>query len=543
MATTPFAAGAPNEFRAIGVPLQPAAYGARSISTRGYPRTYERPASPGLRWASPVRMRGPPMRAFSPARQASPLQVHMVQGVSRGIVFPGAAPAANPAAARPPLPPEPFKAVPVEEWQRRKHFTRAVSPARSPMRQPVTQGFVRVSSPQRVSPWAQVVARPAPIPMATHVFKPRESERREETQELRWQPPQLPAPSEPLPLKEGQSVTVGKMQLQVREAIGSGAYAQVWAATTEDGREVAVKEMRCGVGAGILPDASVQRAVHEVKVMRLLTEACEGELRVPKLLQHQFWDLSPAEPGAYVLRVAMLRRQGRAVIDFLQEREMSAELAAMGYCSSFLSAAGAARELLHQLSPTFAKLNRIAMHRDVNARNILVSCLDPPEALVTPSKLEFTLLDFGSSVDFHTWSSGVGEGSWMVENPTGDARYWGPASWLRFLQGPQALQGGLQKQYSHGLDAFALAICSLEVLSKLHLGVFPQVRMDDPKAGLLESIEHFQNAWSRYWNFAVTCFSRLAEYSQLVCLGDQKAAELWQDEAAPQRRRRAGPHS
>ncbi|CAJ1382501.1 unnamed protein product [Effrenium voratum] len=148
--------------------------------------------------------------------------------------------------------------------------------------------------------------------------------------ELRWQPPQLPAPSEPLPLKEGQSVTVGKMQLQVREAIGSGAYAQVWAATTEDGREVAVKEMRCGVGAGILPDASVQRAVHEVKVMRLLTEACEGELRVPKLLQHQFWDLSPAEPGAYVLRVAMLRRQGRAVIDFLQEREMSAELAAMG---------------------------------------------------------------------------------------------------------------------------------------------------------------------------------------------------------------------
>ena len=39
------------------------------------------------------------------------------------------------------------------------------------------------------------------------------------------------------------------------------------------------------------------------------------------------------------------------------------------------------------------------------------------------------------------------QGSWAVENPTGDARYWGPASWLRFLHGPHAAwlhQGGLQ---------------------------------------------------------------------------------------------------
>ena len=40
------------------------------------------------------------------------------------------------------------------------------------------------------------------------------------------------------------------------------------------------------------------------------------------------------------------------------------------------------------------------------------------------------------------------QGSWAVENPTGDARYWGPASWLRFLHGPHAAwlhQGGLQR--------------------------------------------------------------------------------------------------
>jgi len=35
---------------------------------------------------------------------------------------------------------------------------------------------------------------------------------------------------------------------------------------------VAIKEMRCGHGAGILPDASLQRAIYEVKAgaMKLL---------------------------------------------------------------------------------------------------------------------------------------------------------------------------------------------------------------------------------------------------------------------------------
>ena len=56
------------------------------------------------------------------------------------------------------------------------------------------------------------------------------------------------------------------------------------------------------------------------------------------------------------------------------------------------------------------------------------------------------------------------KGSWSSENPTGDARYWGPASWVRFLHGPDVMEGGLRRQYSHGLDGFALAICSLEAM-------------------------------------------------------------------------------
>jgi len=363
--------------------------------------------------------------------------------------------------------------------------------------------------------------------------------RNSEGKEFRWQPPQLP--SEPASLKEGQVVMVGKLQLRVGLAIGEGAYARVFGAVgVETQEEVAIKEMRCGHGAGILPDASLQRAMYEVKVMRLLTEASEGEeLRVPKLLDHQFWDL-PAEPGAFLCRVAMTRRRGQALISWLEERAACAEVpdgTSSSYCLCFLQAAHSARELLSQLAPTFAKLNGIAMHRDVNARNILVFCpnsaLEGGAAPKDTSSLEFTLLDFGSSLDFQSWSSSSGEGSWAVENPTGDARYWGPASWLRFLHGPHVMEGGLRQQYSLGLDAFALAICTLEVIAKLHSNWrLPKeaAMSDEVEVELMESIDQFHRAWSRYWTFAVSCFERLAEYSQMVCFGEQqKAAQLWED--------------
>eukprot|EP00435_Cladocopium_sp_Y103_P071143 s379_g36.t2 len=359
------------------------------------------------------------------------------------------------------------------------------------------------------------------------------------TDEFRWQPPQLP--SEPASLKEGQVVTVGKLQLRVGLAIGEGAYARVFGAIgVETQEDVAIKEMRCGHGAGILPDASLQRAIYEVKVMRLLTEASEGEeLRVPKLLDHQFWDL-PAEPGAFLCRVAMTRRRGQALISWLEERAACADVpdgTCSSYCLCFLRAAHSARELLSQLAPTFAKLNGIAMHRDVNARNILVFCpnsaLEGGAAPKDTSSLEFTLLDFGSSLDFKAWSSSSGEGSWAVENPTGDARYWGPASWVRFLHGPHVMEGGLRQQYSLGLDAFALAICTLEVIAKLHGNWrLPKeaAMSDEVEVELMESIDQFHRAWSRYWTFAVSCFERLAEYSQMVCFGEQqKATQLWED--------------
>jgi serine/threonine protein kinase len=219
--------------------------------------------------------------------------------------------------------------------------------------------------------------------------------------------------------------------------------------------------------------------------------------------------------------------------------------------NSFLEAACAARLMIAQLMPTFERLNgSIAYHRDVNARNLLVhSPLDASAddrngpLPVDVSTLEFTILDFGSSTEARAWL-GTGEGSWQVENPTGDARYWGPASWVRFLGGPQALsiEASLLRQYTRRLDIFALAVCTLELMVKLHSVDFPSEaslrnlpESRGPEVQLAQSVWRAHGSWNAYWKIAVTSFDRLAEYSRLSCLGDQaQALQVWQSLGAGQ---------
>jgi hypothetical protein len=201
--------------------------------------------------------------------------------------------------------------------------------------------------------------------------------------------------------------------------------------------------------------------------------------------------------------------------------------------------------MIAQLAPTFERLNgSIAYHRDVNARNLLVHYpLDgSPDDRGGPlpvdvSSLEFTILDFGSSTDARAWL-GAGEGSWQVENPTGDARYWGPASWVRFLGGPQALsaEASLLRQYTRRLDIFALAVCTLELLVKLHNVDYPSEACmrnlgenRNAEVQLAQCVWRAHSSWNSYWNIAVSSFDRLAEYSRLSCMGDQaQALQIWQ---------------
>lgn len=375
-----------------------------------------------------------------------------------------------------------------------------------------------------------------------------------------------PVAGPPRPMADGEVVTIGRRQFLVGEVIGEGAYARVWSARCASQEEAAIKEMRCGQGPGILPDASLQRAMFEVEVMvRLASEEVASsaststspfEVCAPRVLEHQFWQLGPSTPAAYLCRVAMTRRPGKplgAWLDARIARKVSYgpargdEDEVMMYLSSFLDAACVARALLAQLGPTFEKLNsHIAIHRDVNARNLLVyspADSDPEDhsAGAAPSDaslLEFSVVDFGSSTDAKAWL-GTGEGSWHMENPTGDARYWGPANWIRFLGGAQALsqEPGLLRIYSRRLDMFALAICALQVLLELHTRECPsELDLQDPHGDrnaavhMVHMIQQVRSSWSSYWTIAVRSFDRLAEYSRLVCCGEQqRAAQLWQE--------------
>lgn len=88
-------------------------------------------------------------------------------------------------------------------------------------------------------------------------------------------------------------------------------------------------------------------------------------------------------------------------------------------------------------------------------------------------------------------------------------------------------------QYSRRLDVFALAICALETLMKLHLAEYPSdaaSRTGPLQAALAHSAKSVRSCWSAYWSVAVNSFDLLAEYSRLVCCGDQQgAAKSWKE--------------
>lgn len=367
---------------------------------------------------------------------------------------------------------------------------------------------------------------------------------------------QLQIPAElPPPLSDGQQVSVGKSFFVVGDLLGEGTYARVWSATREpkgnndNEREAAIKEMRCGEGYGVLPGATLARALFEVSAMQELElhgHACQEAVRAPKVFDHQVWPCLDA-PGTYLMRVAMSRCRGKPLDVWLDSR--CASMAAFrgqqppgemcaDWCESLLEAVGIAGAMLRQLAPTFERLNTcVAFHRDVNSRNILVHCAEP-EPEEQEGALEFSLVDFGAARTKSTWLADSGDGSWREENPTGDARYWGPASWARMQEGPEALQrdSALRWQYAQGLDMVALATCALEALCRLQGAGRPLEEMQTaakaPKGleqQLPAAVQCLQHSWSEYWSLSLSSFTALAQYSAEALQGGQRALLAWDE--------------
>jgi hypothetical protein len=374
----------------------------------------------------------------------------------------------------------------------------------------------------------------------------------------------------PEPLVAGIAVRVGLHDYVVNDPIGKGNYGLVWAAGRVGdmrGHEAVIKEMKFGRGPGILPDATVERAILEAQVMEKLASF---KARAPQLLDFQFWPLDPTTPEAFLGRIVMTRCPGQALELWLRARVSArrdlAEEAAHAdlvdsYCRSFLDAALSAREVLVQLGPTFMRLNgTIAYHRDVSLANLLV--WEPPEeqawepaagaAPTDARKLQFSVIDFGSSVDAKAWR-GSGLASWRRVPATGDARYWGPGSWMRFLEGYQALSlhPGLAQQYVRRVDMWALTVTALAAMVRLHTaewpwptGSAPPRLPDSPQADpsnvlearvkhhLVRAIQRVAASWAAIWAVATGSCERLGRYSTEFAAGhQQKAQQAWQEVA------------
>lgn len=378
----------------------------------------------------------------------------------------------------------------------------------------------------------------------------------EQQQQYRLRAWKLQIPADlPLPLIDGQQLSVGKSFFVVGNLLGEGTYARVWSATRElkgsrdSESEAAIKEMRCGEGYGVLPGATLARALFEVSAMQELElhgHACKEAIRAPRVIDHQVWPCLDA-PGTYLMRVAMSRCRGKPLDVWLDSR--CASIAASrgqqptvdvraDWCESLLEAVGIAGAMMRQLAPTFERLNTcVAFHRDVNSRNILVHCAEP-EPEEQAGALEFSLVDFGAARAKANWLAGSGDGSWREENPTGDARYWGPASWARMQEGPEALEtdSALRWQYAQGLDMVALATCALEAFCRLQAaGRSDEAKQAAAKAPeglekqLPAAVQCLQHSWSEYWSLSLSSFTALAKYSAEALQGGQRALLAWDE--------------
>lgn len=287
-------------------------------------------------------------------------------------------------------------------------------------------------------------------------------------------------------------------------------------------------------------------------------------------------------PDAYVCRIAMTRCPGRPLDEWLGRRReaatrspwtvpsIAAQWHGTGSCGSddvvgtyfalFGRAVMDAYDMLVQLGPILARLNeRVAIHRDVNERNIMVddsygNARQINDEVNRP-RPRFSLIDFGSSIDVRAWRGGDNErawrssgqysnGFWAKENPTGDAKFWCPGSWMRFVgKADDVIQAGLAMQYVERLDLFALAICALRIIfsGSVACGACnPENSFDDAfanlpgdsscKVALVRLVRLASVSWAAYWEYVEFACSLLATYSRHAQEGDQdRTIKTWQE--------------
>merc|ERR1712232_207064 len=258
-----------------------------------------------------------------------------------------------------------------------------------------------------------------------------------------------------------------------------------------------------------------------------LPPACEN--RIPVLVAADMSKhVEPNGMESFRILLAMTRLDGEP-LDLFVAREatrLNRECRGLEELRTCLKRAfNVAQQLLKQLLPAMEYVSSIALHRDVNAHNILIDWNE--EGSEQP---RYGLIDFGLAVDKDCWRqeegymatdevpSRVGKHgvcTWHHLDVGGDCRYWPISAWMQFLHGCQELVKWPQlcHEYQTLLDVHSLGITALQLLCEL-LPQLPRPPFRWPGAESLRwtrKIQALQEAWYAYWDTVAPLHAELMD--------------------------------
>merc|ERR1719498_360909 len=305
----------------------------------------------------------------------------------------------------------------------------------------------------------------------------------------------------------GAEAVIGAYRFRCTGVLGRGSFSEVWAGEEVGGQsaeplEVALKDINCQA------KSDLQQALFEANMILDFASGAQcsyskgsppPQLRIPRYLSHRV-DPRKGSGDGWRVRMAMTRVPGEPLDSFLKKHPPAGQ----DVQSAVRRGCMLAMQMIRQLAPTLDIISQRAVHRDVNAHNVLLSDAvdggvfrsnaEPEEAA---SRANFWLIDFGLAVDSTTWST-----AWREADIGGDCRYWPQSSWFVCFWGADeiAAKKDLSAQYTNRLDIFGLGITALELLCTTALdGSNAAGCQTGSSDGLRGSWRRLLDAWTKYW--------------------------------------------
>jgi serine/threonine protein kinase len=267
-------------------------------------------------------------------------------------------------------------------------------------------------------------------------------------------------------LQPGAELSLGQQKFRILHLLGRGSFSAVWTALRLDGGgEVAIKETVCHSLDGL------KDAENESKILQMVGNA---GLRTSGFVACETVQL---RSGKTSVRLAMAKVSGDSLGTFLEQRKKER----FGDPSSqFVEACNFTYELLVQLVPTFEAISAVALHRDINTHNVLVSVGG------WGSIPQFSIIDFGLAIDVQSWQT------MLTKVPVvGDCRYWPVSAWYIFAHGAKLMEvQSLFTEYRTQLDLHAFGITALQFFMDL---------LPRQSRAIPGEIWALKAAWDQYW--------------------------------------------